>query len=269
MKRLTGKNLHDVHDAMSHTEKLSMARAVARMIARIHSSQVPVAYGPLRGNDEGLIISGYTDADDNERELPDCSYTSPSTLEDYLTTRFAEMASNAVDAFERFIYEGLRDAVADIIKLLPSRASYRHVLRHTDFAARNILVEYSTGDDIWHISGILDWDDCEVAPGEIAFACPGWVWSHPDEGSVSDSFDESDWDPDESVYNDKCQEIRDVFVDEIEELLPGFIDVVRETRKVPLKKLWNLAGSGVYSNETHREATSIVKFASESKQSKG
>ena len=44
------------------------------------------------------------------------------------------------------------------------------------------------------------------------------------------------------------------------------MDVVRETRKVPLKKLWNSARSGVYTNGTHREATSIIKSASDSKQ---
>ena len=264
MKRLAGNGLHVVHNAMSHTEKLSMARTIAQVIARIHSSPVPLGYGLLCGSDEGLIICEHTD--DNERKLVDCSYAPPPTLTDYLTTRFSEMARKAVDAFNRSIYEGLRDAVADITKLLPSRASYRHVLHHTDFAARNILVEYSAGDGLlWHVSGILDWDECGVSPGEIAFACPGWVWSHPDEGIVSDSFDESNWDPDGPVYNDKCQEIKDAFVDEIEKHLPGFMDVVRETRKVPLKKLWNLAQFGVHSNEAHREATSIVKFASDSK----
>ena len=260
MKRLPGKSLYEVHNGMSHTEKLSMARTIARIIAAIHSSQVPVGYGPLCGNDEGLVIRH-----DDERKLRDCSYT-PSTLEDYLTMRFAEMANNDVSDFTRPIYEGLRDAVADIVKLLPSRASYRHVLRHTDFAPRNILVEYNARDAIWHVSGILDWDDCEVSPGEIAFGCPGWVWSHSDDGSVSDSSDEFDCDPDEPVHDDQCQEIKDAFVDEIEKLLPGFMDVVRETRKVPLKRIWSLARSGVFSNETEREATAIIRFASDSKQ---
>ncbi|KIJ55094.1 hypothetical protein M422DRAFT_41164 [Sphaerobolus stellatus SS14] len=173
-------------------------------------------------------------------------------------TRFTELANDARDNFRPPIYHGLRDTATQIAIRMSTRKSHCHVLRHPDFAARNILVEHVLEEDTCHVTGIFDWD-CKLCPSGIAFGCPDWLWSHPDEGSVPGSFDKSDGDPNGPVYNDKCQAIENAFFDEIESLLPGFMDVVRESRRFPLKKLWQLARSGVYFNESYRVATSIIE----------
>jgi hypothetical protein len=111
-----------------------------------------------------------------------------------------------------------------------------------------------THETEWEISGIVDWDNCEVAPIEIAYTCPVWVWS---DFSIGSSFDEQDWDPDTPVFNEEC-EIKAAFEDEIETLLPGFMDTVRRVRRGPLKRLWKLAGKGMHSNEDAKIAKEII-----------
>jgi hypothetical protein len=81
----------------------------------------------------------------------------------------------------------------------------------------------------------------------VKFSCPTWLWTHLPEDFLSDCFDEAD--PDKSIYNDDCQEIKDASVEE--NLLPEFMDRVQETHKSPLKNLGRLAPSGVHSNESH------------------
>ncbi|KAF8960306.1 hypothetical protein BDZ97DRAFT_1922219 [Flammula alnicola] len=56
----------------------------------------------------------------------------------------------------------------------------------------------------WEVSGVLDWDGCEIAPAEIAYLCPGWLWASHDDPKDTDSTCESllDWDPDERVFNE-------------------------------------------------------------------
>ena len=70
-------------------------------------------------------------------------------------------------------------------------------------AARNILVTY-TVDRGWYITGVLDWDDCEVVPLEIACVCPGWLWAAADEPGEA-NFDENEWDPDLPVLDENLR----------------------------------------------------------------
>jgi hypothetical protein len=60
------------------------------------------------------------------------------------------------------------------------------------------------------------------------------------------------------VFNDDCREIKEAFIEEIERLLPGFMEVVRQVRRTPLKKLWNLAINGMRSNEDMKIAEKII-----------
>jgi hypothetical protein len=67
-----------------------------------------------------------------------------------------------------------------------------------------------------------------------------------------------DWDRDVLVDGDNSQTIKNAFVEDIEDLLPGFMDVVREMRKLPLKKV---ARAGVHSNESEKLARSVIEFS--------
>ena len=87
---------------------------------------------------------------------------------------------------------------------------------------------------------------------------PGWVWAHYGEVSNGSSSDGEDWFPDAPVFDDDCREIKEVFIEEIERLLPEFMEVVRQVRRGPLKKLWSLARRGMHSNEDGRLGEEIV-----------
>jgi hypothetical protein len=76
---------------------------------------------------------------------------------------------------------------------------------------------------------------------------PGWLWASRDEGEAD--FEENEWDPDLSVPDGECQEIKQAFVEEIERLQPGFLVMVRHTRDACLRPLYERARSGLFSNE--------------------
>jgi hypothetical protein len=276
MRRLEGESLHIAHPKMNHTQRLALAKTIAQLIAQIHNHPAPPGIGPLCASesDNSLLIGRYTDKGKYERPGP--NYTPLSTISEFLQTRFTHFSIPGPNETEASwgpkMYRRLLDISKNVFPVheltTPESKPSRNVLFHRDFASRNIICHpvtattQSSNEIEWKLSGMVDWDGCEVAPIEIAYNCPGWVWSHPSEGSVSSSFDEDDWDPDAPVFNDDCREIKEAFVDEIEKLLPGFMEVVRQVRKKPLKRLWNLARNGMHSNEDAKIAKEIFATCS-------
>src|SRR6266540_5347886 len=102
--------------------------------------------------------------------------------------------------------------------------------RLRDLAARSILVIPNKDRTEWSITGILDWDECEAAPLEVGSVWPNWLWASDQEGEADSDFEEDDWDPDLPVADEKGERIKKSFVDEIEKLEPGFLEMVRRTR---------------------------------------
>jgi hypothetical protein len=111
----------------------------------------------------------------------------------------------------------------------------------------------------WSISGVLDWDECEAAPLEISSVWPGWLWASDQEGAAD--FDETAWDPDLPVPDDKSELIKKSFVDEIEKLKPGFLEMVRRTRDGCLRLVYERARGGFFSNEHVKELDQIEAAA--------
>jgi aminoglycoside phosphotransferase (APT) family kinase protein len=265
MQRLEGESLFTAHSKMNHSQRLSLAKTVAQLIAKIHNHPVPAGIGPLYATDGSLFIGRYTEVGEY-----DCSrenYTPPSTTDEYLPARFTKLAIPGENETQASWVPTLYRRLGDISKCISRRLTFSqpgmNVLLHRDFAPRNIMVRHVainlSDEKEWELSGIIDWDGCEVAPVEVAYNCPGWVWAHLDEGSVGSSSDEEeDWDPDAPVFNDDCREVKEAFVEEIERLLPGFMEVVRKVRRTPLKKLWNLARKGLRSNEDFKIAEELI-----------
>lgn len=257
MQRLKGESLHTARAQMDLHQTIQLAKTIARTIAHIHAQPVPVGIGPLHATEKGLLIGKYTDF--GEYECP-ADYSPPMTINQFLEDRFTEFANQWPHLpLLSSLYLGLRDISRGLNFPEPTRS----VLFHRDFYPRNIIVHpFSTDNSAevqWEVSGVIDWDDCEVAPVEIAYACPAWLWAHPDEESDQRGIDEIDCDPDAPVLDDDCRAIKEAFMDEIERLLPGYMDVVRDIRRTPLKTLWNFARSGLHASESARMAEKMVK----------
>ncbi|KAF8959895.1 kinase-like domain-containing protein [Flammula alnicola] len=257
MQRLEGESLHQVHQSMDQSQRLSMARTIARLIAQIHSIPVPSGLGPLCIKNDSVVVETLEGSSiDN----------SDKTLHDFLTRRFTERTEQAGEKYDYIredFFRNLRSASESLLRGFTTPVSGTNVVRHCDFAARNILVRQSEITRDWEVSGVLDWDGCEVAPAEIAYLCPGWLWVSADDPKHKDTDGtyEMDWDPDEPVFNEECGAVKAAFVDEIEQLLPGFMDVVRRTRERSLKKLWELATHGISSDVDVALADKLIEEA--------
>ncbi|KAG8693357.1 hypothetical protein FRC08_009174 [Ceratobasidium sp. 394] len=275
LRRLPGQNLHDVLLDMEFDERCDVAKQVARLIAKIHNVILPPGIGPLAGDGEGkLRIRRFPDGSLGSEDMPPTEHPSdagdtrgraplPTTFPEFVTTRLAELKAHALHqgpahAFRVELCDELLEASKN---LLPTFAlSGRVALFHRDFAARNILVDRTLHGNGWTITGVLDWDDCEAAPLEIAAVWPGWLWSSKDEEEAD--FDENEWDPDLPVPNEECERIKRAFVEEIEELEPGFQEMARRTRDGCLRSLYERARGGFLSNE-HMEGVDRVVGAAQ------
>ncbi|KZV84117.1 APH-domain-containing protein [Exidia glandulosa HHB12029] len=263
MEKLDGVSLYQVIDDMSDDDRVSMAEQVAGLIGAIHTAPVPPGIGPLAFDDNGGIRVGrYTD--DEEAPPPEVPSAAPTTFRGFLATRFKEQRDYCQarwpDDTDRIDYCDRLLAAAET--LVPS-ASDRHegnVLFHSDFAARNILVRRLPEDAGWAISGVLDWDDCTVAPAEVAFSCPGWLWAARGE-SDSDSFDENDCDPDEMPFDELGERIKDAFFEAVEIALPGYMDTIRVSRARRLRQLHRLAETMIHCNEDVATAELVISVA--------
>ncbi|KAI0255744.1 kinase-like domain-containing protein [Lactifluus subvellereus] len=264
MRRLEGESLLTAHSKMNHGQRLAPAKTIAQLIAKIHNHPAPAGIGPLCVTDGSLFIGHYTN--EGKYDCLGANYTPPSTTHEFFQTHFTELAIPGLNETEAdwgpTLYRRLRDISKRVLHGLAFSQPGMNVLVHRNFAPRNIIFRPVARDlsneKVWELSGIIDWDGCEVAPVEVAYNCPGWVWAHGDEGYVGSSSGEEDWDPDAPTFNDDCREIKEAFIEEIERLLPGFMEVVRQVRWRPLKKLWNLARNGMHSNEDAKIGEEII-----------
>ncbi|TDL14764.1 hypothetical protein BD410DRAFT_796960 [Rickenella mellea] len=249
MRRIEGEGLDSALKKMNHQERLGVAREMAKLLAQMYSTPVPPDIGPLCASDDSLEIGRFTRHGTFEYPTPD--YSPPSTLLAFCQTRFTEHANGAIDLTNTSLsqlYHRIRRASKTFLRMhgYSSSKFRRYVIHHRDLVARHVLVKRvsvhstppSTETYEWKITGILDWDECEVAPALISFSCPGWLWRQPYKGPSPDSFQGIDCDPDAAALNEEYEEIKQVFLREIEVLLPGFVDVVRKRKQTSVKKLF-------------------------------
>jgi hypothetical protein len=95
---------------MSHRQRLSLAKTIAQLIANIHNH--PPGIGPLYVSDDGnLFVGRYTDGGKYDSLGVDC--TPPSTIHEFLQTRFTELAIPGLNETEAdwapTLYRRLRD----------------------------------------------------------------------------------------------------------------------------------------------------------------
>ncbi|KAG8747490.1 hypothetical protein FRC10_000626 [Ceratobasidium sp. 414] len=277
LRRLPGQNLYDVLLEMDLNERCGVAKQVAQLIAKIHDVVLPPGIGPLSGDCEGKLRiqcfpnspphpdgpkeTAPTENQGGAEDIRGCA-PPPATFLEFVATRLAGLTAHALQQGPDHAFRvGLCNELLHASKrLLHTFAlSNRIVLFHRDFAARNILVARAAHGGGWTITGVLDWDECEAAPLEIAAVWPGWLWASKDEEEAD--FNENEWDPDLPVPNEECERIKRAFVEEIEKLEPGFQELVRRTRDGCLRPLYERARGGIGSNEDMKDVDRVVEAA--------
>jgi len=269
MRRLSGLSLHEALLEMTTDERCHMAKQVAQLIVKIHAVSLPLGIGPLSSNKTGkLRISRFPvdprDHEGIENGAEDDDDKPPlTTFHSFVSTRITELRAHAQqqDPPDTFRIELLDRFSSASSRLLDAYALPHSsiALFHRDFAARNILVVRNTDGADWSITGVLDWDECEAAPLEFGRVWPGWLWASDQEGGAD--FEENEWDPDLHLPDDKSEHIKKSFVDEIEELEPGYLEMVRRTRDGCLRLVFERARQGFFSNEHVKDLDRIEQAA--------
>lgn len=103
---------------------------------------------------------------------------------------------------------------------------------------RHVAIDLSDKKE-WELSGIIE------APVEVAYNCPGWVWA-----TLMKVLLEAALTRKIGILMHPCSTtIVARLRKRLLRRLRGFMEVVRQVRRTPLKRLWNLARNGIHSNE--------------------
>ena len=264
MRRMSGQRLDNTLSEMTINERCHIAKQVAQLIIKIHDVALPPGIGRLSADDIGkMCITRFpVDPQDYiyhgervekaEQGADDKGEFPITTFHAFVSTRIAQLRLHAQqqvppDTFRLKLLDRFSSASSSLLNAYALPHSSNVVLFHRDFTARNILVIHNTERAGWSITGVLDWDESEAAPLEIASLWPGWLWAS-DQGGEAD-FEEDEWDPDLPVPDEKSEYIKQSFVDEIEKLKPGFLEMVRRTRDGCLRLVYERARQGFCSNE--------------------
>ncbi|KAL0957168.1 hypothetical protein HGRIS_003260 [Hohenbuehelia grisea] len=167
--------------------KMRIAAQVARLISAIHSVPVPQAVGSLSVDEGGrLTVARITRHDEGLDTATLDSKSPPKFIRDFISVRTSEIRDWSAQRWPgvKFI-PGLCDKLHEASEKLLKDVTFseRNVLFHRDLAARNLIVHREAPDAQWKITGVLDWDDADVGPLELASIWPDWLWAHEDQSS--------------------------------------------------------------------------------------
>jgi len=111
----------------------------------------------------------------------------------------------------------------------------------------SVLKHDEDSNDLVRISAVLDWDRVEAWPPVVAYRSPNWLWMSSTPGPAatgSTSFDDEaeDFDPDYGLadLDHGDLQVRAKFIDVIEEMIPGYMNIVRTSCKFGVKILVRL-----------------------------
>jgi hypothetical protein len=258
LSRLSGRCLEHVYLAMPFEKKRQVVCNVAHLLGKFSNVSFETI-GMLRAGseDEDVIIIGQG-WDESEHFFPRMEGTQTprglsKSIASYLEERWTyfvneEQRRNPGDSFDARYTAAFRTAASKLPIPNPDiRAQI--VLFHTDFAPRNIFVDEDTGE----ITGVLDWDRAESAPAEAAWTMPAWLWDHNAGGSNQLGWESPDKIPEEP----RAAELRDLFLREIGNVIPNFVDVVRGSKL--LHELLIFARLGLHSCEIIERADEFLK----------
>ncbi|KAF8507491.1 kinase-like domain-containing protein [Gautieria morchelliformis] len=228
LEHLQGSCLDEVYQGLPVDVKKSVARSVAHLLKQFSEVTFDAIGTLLSASPDGIRfdVEHLVYIVESSQYVPPATPARARSVRDYLEERWSffvaeEQLNNPGESFFLKMTSDFRAAMG---KLPIPDTPARIVLYHTDLAPRNIFIDTESGT----ITGVLGWDDAESAPVEAAWQMPAWLWD--DEACASNPLN---WvGPDDIPCDSEAAEIREVFIDEIEDALPGFVETVRRNRLV-------------------------------------
>lgn len=241
--KVPGDKLYHIYPTMTFEERRSVVRQVAHLLGQMFQISMP-SIGVLKAcNHDGHVVVGpFKDHPD-----PDEYGVHPSVgtdLPSFLANRFNfyinyKLSRDARATYVPSFMHAFLEAARDIVPVPNSRI----VLHHTDFHSRNIMVARKEGTGEYELTALLDWDDAMAVPVEMAFSMPSFLWAEQDVCSGSGS---SGLAGKKSKRIERSEELQSFFKDEIIQLIPDFLDIVKSSKRA--RKLGWFAAYGLHGS---------------------
>ena len=258
MTQIPGETLETALPAMSLEQKKDIARQVAQVLAEIHSVTVPNTYGRVYVEADSPEVYSYEGAPDLLPVVKLSPTADAPSVQEYLMQYFDayQRVTTEREYFRIYKYaQRLLEGIPCIGAQITAEAQ-RPTFAHTDFAPRNVMVEYDTtrsaaSKDVktCRLTGVLDWDEPEVLPAAAAYAYPSWLWGYEHFRDGSPGCRELDADPDGPVHGADNAQIKAIFDEAILQRIPDYLDIIREGRRLALKQLFEMARSALCSGD--------------------
>ncbi|TFK34556.1 kinase-like domain-containing protein [Crucibulum laeve] len=252
-----GKRLHSIYPTLPFEKKKAVIREVAQLLKQFNDITFSTIGMLVAGNPECTevkIDQAWDYAEDifpreDDPRPPAQSNSTRSFLEERWSFHLEEEERCGPSSRSEISYITAFRKLTEGLQLPNIDTPARIVLFHTDFAPRNIFVDEETGD----ITGVLDWDRAESAVVEAAWTMPAWLWDKDSTGS-----DLLSWvDPDEIPDDPTAQKLRTFFIQEIGNLIPSYVEVIRENKI--LHEILLFARLGLRSQPMIERASKFLK----------
>jgi aminoglycoside phosphotransferase (APT) family kinase protein len=245
LEHLPGTCLGDVYDDLLPHIKKSIVRSLVCLLKQLSEVTFNAIGTLLSASPDGfgIQIGHVVNVVNETQNAPPPSPARAPSIRDYLEERWSffvteEQRRNPGDTFDLRFTSGFRAAM-NILPIPDADIPACIVLHHTDLAPRNIFIDIQSGA----ITGVLDWELAESAPVEAAWQMPAWLWDRAASGS-----NQLKWvSPDDIPLDPQAAQIRLLFLDEIEEAIPGFVQTVRHNKLI--FELLTFARLGLHSEE--------------------
>ena len=249
-----GTCLGDVYDDMPSHMKKSVVQSLVGLMKQFSEVTFDAIGTLLSASPDGfgIEIGHAVKVADETQFTPPPSPARASSIRGYLEERWSffvteEQHRNPGDTFDLNFIPSFRAAM-EKLPIPDTDTPARIVLHHTDLAPRNIFIDAGSGA----ITGVSGWGLAESAPAEAAWQMPAWLWDKEASGSTQPKWVS----PDDIPLDPQAAEIKHLFLNEIEEAIPGFVQTVRHSEHI--FELLTFARLGLHSEEIIYRARDFI-----------
>ena len=249
-----GTCLGDVYDDMPSHMKKFIVRSLANVMKQFSEVTFDAIGTLLSASPDslGIEIGHAVRVSDETQFMARPSPARARSIRSYLEERWSffvaeEQCRNPGDTFDLRFIPSFRAAM-ERLPLPDPDTPARIVLHHTDLTPHNILIDARSGA----ITGVSGWDLAESAPVEAAWQMPAWLWDKEASGST-----QPNWvSPDDIPLDPQAAEIKQLFLNEIEDAIPDFVQTVRHSKHI--FELLTFARLGLHSEEIIYRARDFI-----------
>lgn len=258
LDRLVGVDMtHDVYATLTDGQACNIARQIAIVLASIHAITFNGCGHLICNSSRQLVVAKPIMGTQNSVDAVfDASYQAPRDLRTFLIERLQLIACHAeraieanrwsmFDLFAAVFCPYLIQAVGIIVNdtdpsrgvlyhpdlrphnfLIQLPSKYQSQCRHSNCKRPNCKFRHTNQVGDAQITGLLDWDDCQSLPVELAYRVPTWLWSE-----TNNEFESSFYlghRPNTPPAPNR-HKTREVFLSEMERRIPRFVEIAQRS----------------------------------------